>query len=98
MASTVEIEDIEELRRSQGIEDVELRAEIRSLRVGDSVNLTFKMDGRSFDVVPVRITQIRGISFRGKLTQRALSIPRGRLVLFTIAHIHSVAKRLPQNA
>ena len=38
MQKTVEIENIEEMRRREGIEDVELREEIRGLRVGDFVS------------------------------------------------------------
>jgi hypothetical protein len=40
MDKTLEIENIEALRRSVGIDDVELRGAIRQLRVGDLVNLT----------------------------------------------------------
>jgi hypothetical protein len=41
MRHTVAIEDIEEMRRQEGIDDVELRKAIRGLHVGDSVKLTF---------------------------------------------------------
>ena len=40
MRNPVEIENIEEMRRREGIDDVELRSEIRDLQVGDSVRLT----------------------------------------------------------
>jgi hypothetical protein len=88
----VEVEDIEEMRRQEGIDDVELRIEIRSLKVGDSVRLTFR-DVRTFETVPVRLTQIRGTSFRGKLLQRALTLAGGSMIAFTVAHIHSVVKK-----
>src|SRR4051794_12299675 len=63
----VEIENIEEMRRREGIEDVELREEIRGLRVGDIVKLTFLTGSHSFETLLVRITSIRGAAFRGKL-------------------------------
>ena len=44
----MEIEDIQQLRWKQGIEDLELHAEISGLQVGDSVNLTFRADKESF--------------------------------------------------
>ena len=34
------VEDIEEMRRRQGIEDIELQEEIRGLKIGDFVKLT----------------------------------------------------------
>src|SRR5207248_1333804 len=37
MRTTIEIENIEEMRRQEGIDDVELRGEIRGLKVGDFV-------------------------------------------------------------
>jgi hypothetical protein len=93
MPITLEIEDIEEMRRREGIDDVELRAEIRCLTVGAIVKLTFVTELRAFKTVPVRITQIRGMRFRGKLLQPALTLPRGKMVVFTFAHVHSVVKR-----
>src|SRR5205823_4193524 len=41
MRNTVAIENIEEMRRREGIDDVGLREEIDGLRVGDFVKLTF---------------------------------------------------------
>src|SRR5258708_6931518 len=40
MRHHIELENIEDMRREAGIDDVELREEIRGLRVGDSVRLT----------------------------------------------------------
>jgi hypothetical protein len=40
MRHAVQLENIEELRRRQGIDDVELREAIGRLRVGDFVKLT----------------------------------------------------------
>ncbi len=98
MPSTVEIENIEEMRRREGIDDVELRLEIRTLQVGDFVKLTFVTGNASFETAQVRITQIRGSAFRGKLVgtlSAALSrrMGAGALVVFTTDHIHSLRKR-----
>src|SRR5438477_584590 len=53
-----QIENIEELRRREGIDDVELREEVRGLGVGDVVMLTFLTGTNSFagETLPVRIT------------------------------------------
>ena len=95
--TTVEIENIEEMRRVEGIDDAELRVEIRGLKVGDVVKLTFLTSTTSFETVGVRITSMRGSAFRGKLVKRPAS---GRLrklvgtsIVFTAAHIHSLLKR-----
>jgi hypothetical protein len=40
MRNPVEIENIEEMRRQEGVEDSELREEIRGLLVGHCVKLT----------------------------------------------------------
>jgi hypothetical protein len=102
MRSTVAIENIEEMRRREGIEDVGLREEIDGLRVGDFVKLTFLTGTRppAGETLLVRITRIRGDSFRGKLASRpayrGLSGLRvGTPVVFTAAHIHSLPKGQP---
>jgi hypothetical protein len=92
MASIVEIENIEEMRRQEGIDDVELRMEIRALKTGDHVRLTFSSGAKFHGTVLVRITQIRGSAFRGKLVKKTSTMPAGGLVIFTTAHIHSVHK------
>src|SRR5438445_738788 len=66
--SAVEIEDIEQRRLRAGIDDVELRSEVRGLHVGDVVKLTFLAGTTSFETLAVRITSISGLAFRGKLT------------------------------
>src|SRR5258708_5853692 len=68
MSQRVQFENIEEMRRTAGIDDVELREAIRQLQVGDSVKLTLLIAG-SFPGEPVivRITSINGNQFRGKL-------------------------------
>ena len=95
MATTVPLENIEELRREQGIDDVELRMEIRALKAGDFVKLTFLI-GAAFETLLVRITSIRGSAFRGKLVKKPSSRGLAKLVgapiEFTTAHIHSLMK------
>ena len=98
MRNVVEIEDIEQRRLRAGIDDAELRAEIRGLHVGDFVKLTFLTGPSSSETLSVRITSISGSAFRGKLADRpvapALSKLRaGSPVAFTVAHIHSLGKR-----
>jgi hypothetical protein len=98
MRNVVEIEDIEQRRLRAGIDDVELRSEIRDLQVGDVVRLTFLTGTTSFETLSVRITRISGSAYRGKLADRpvapALSKLRaGSPVAFTAAHIHSLEKR-----
>jgi hypothetical protein len=98
MRNLVEIENIEERRRQVGIDDVELREEIRGLVVGDVVKLTLLNGAKSFETVPVRITRTRGSAFRGKLASRTTSAGLSQLrvgspVAFTAGQIHSVANR-----
>jgi hypothetical protein len=100
MRNPVEIENIEEMRRQEGIEDSELREEIRGLRVGHCVKLTLLAGTKSCDseTLLVRITRIRGSAFRGKLADRPNStglsnLRVGSQVAFTTAHIHSLPTR-----
>jgi hypothetical protein len=100
MRPIVEIEDIEQRRLQAGIDDVELRSQIRGLQVGDFVKLTFLTGATSFETLAVRITSISGSAFRGKLADSpatsALSQLRvGSPVAFTAAHIHSLVRRRP---
>jgi hypothetical protein len=100
MRYPVEIENIEEMRRREGIEDVELRAEIRGLRVGDVVKITFLAGPHTLETLLVRITSIRGAAFRGKLANgpnsAGLSSLRvGSPVAFTSDHIHSLPRKQP---
>jgi hypothetical protein len=90
MLKQIELENIEEMRRQQGIDDVELTEAIRRLKVGDIVKLTFLTKTHNFETAQVRITQISGITFRGKVIQTSSRVRRGKTVEFTIAHIHSV--------
>src|SRR5581483_5049135 len=73
MSKRVEFENIEELRRRAGIEDVELREAIRGLRVGDFVRITPLTGGRSSPghTLLARITRIESDGFRGKVADWA---------------------------
>jgi hypothetical protein len=102
MRNPVAIEDIEEMRRREGIDDVELREEIRELQVGDTVKLTFRpsLHTAAGETLLVRITSIRGGAFRGKLASRPVSVGLSQLrvgspVAFTAAHIHSIKREQP---
>ena len=98
MANTIAIENIEEMRRQEGIDDDELRIDIRGLKAGDFVKVTFLIGTASFETVSVRITSIRGSAFRGKLVKRPSSSglagwKAGAPIAFTTAHIHSLRKK-----
>jgi hypothetical protein len=102
MQRRFEIENIEEMRRLQGIDDVELHEEVRGLKVGDLVNLTLLSPTRAFagETLVVRITSIRGPAFRGKLGRSPSSrsqsgLRLGSLLGFTADHIHSLPKGRP---
>jgi hypothetical protein len=100
MRNRVDIEDIEQKRLRAGIDDVELRLEIRGLRVGDLVKLTFLTGATSSETLSVRITSITGSAFRGKLADSPVSLAlsplrAGSPVRFTAGHIHSLAGRRP---
>jgi hypothetical protein len=96
----IQIENIEEMRRREGIDDVELRAEIRGLRVGDLVRVTLTTGAKSVETLLVRITSIRGAEYRGKLADRPASAGLSKLragspLAFTRAHIHSLPRGQP---
>ncbi len=102
MRHSVEIENIEELRRREGIEDVELRNAIRGLAVGDVVKLTFLtgVTPNAGETLRVRITRIEDGEFRGKLGSTPAANTMSHLraestVSFTTAHIHSIVKGVP---
>jgi hypothetical protein len=101
MRECVEIENIEEMRLQAGIEDVELRQDIRKLAIGDFVVLTLLSgDGtRTSETWEVRITAIRGSAFRGKLA-KPLGPARqqtGTRIAFRSTHIHSLPKGRPSD-
>ena len=102
MRQQFEIEDIEGLRRGQGINDSELRQQVRGLRAGDVVLLTL-LAGTAApggEMVPVRITRVRGSAFRGALVRKPASSPlaglrAGSPVVFAASHIHSLLSAQP---
>jgi hypothetical protein len=102
MGEAIHIEDIEELRRREGIDDADLREDIEALGVGDFVRLTLLAHDTSFagETVLVRITGVTGRSFRGRLAGRPSSkglagLHVGLPLAFTAAHIHSLPKGRP---
>lgn len=97
MHNSIKIENIEEMRLCEGIDDVELRGRIRGLAVGDFVKLTFLTDSKSFETLLIRITGIQGCAFRGQLVQKPIAASLSKLsigtpVEFTSAHIHSIVR------
>jgi len=99
MRKPIQIENIEEMRRREGIDDVELREQIRRLGVGDFIKLTL-LTGRTpgtGETLLVRITSIKGPAFRGKLASKPAvpglsKLQVGSPLAFTAAHIHSLLK------
>jgi hypothetical protein len=100
MSQRVEFENIEEMRRNAGIDDVELREAIEHLQVGDWVRVTLQVAPGAFpgESLIVRITSIKGGVFRGKLARpgrcpRRAHLTPESLLTFTGAHIHSIPKK-----
>ena len=99
MRIPVQIENIEEMRHQEGIDDAELRDEVRGLGVGDFVRLTL-LSGTgppAGQTLLVRITRVRGSAFRGVLASRPAAdgesqLHLGSAVTFTTAHIHSLPR------
>lgn len=97
MRNPVEIENIDERRRGEGIDDIELRTVIRGLRAGAFVKLTLLSTAGQFETLSVRITSIKGSTFRGKLADKPTVAGLSKLkvgvpLVFTTAHIHSLAR------
>jgi hypothetical protein len=98
MRNPIEIENIEALRRQQGIDDIELRQQIRGLRIGDVVKLTLATGTPcAGPTLLVRITRIDGFAFRGKVVlgrtaAGPLRLRAGAALVFTADHIHSIPK------
>lgn len=98
--NTIEIENIDQMRRQEGIEDVELRKEIRGLAIGDLVKLTLHTAANPAgkETLPVRITQVSGRNFQGELAAKPTvagltKLRVGAALSFSATHIHSVAKK-----
>lgn len=99
MRSPAGIENIEELRRHNGIDDVELRDAVRGLHVGDAVNLTFLGGTGAFggETLLVRITGIHGRLLKGRLAAKPASVALsglhvGSSVAFTRGQVHSLPR------
>lgn len=102
MHNLIKIENIEGMRRREGIYDVALWDEIQALKAGEWVRLTFLSDKSpaAGEMVLVRITSIKGDVFRGKLATRPSladlsELRSGSLITFSREHIHSVVKEPP---
>jgi hypothetical protein len=100
MPTMIEIENIEQMRQREGIDDVELRRDIRGLGAGDIIRLTLLGGANRCETVAVRITAVRRGVFNGELattpTGAGLSdLHAGTALTFTAAHIHSLAKGPP---
>lgn len=103
MPVAIDIENIDELRQREGIDDVELHEDISRLQVGDRVLLTFLSGTSLRATLPVRITRIRAGQFRGRLIgtirrPELLGLRPNILVTFTAAQIHSIARPQPAPA
>jgi hypothetical protein len=105
MQPAIVIEDIRELRRVEGIEDDELVAEIRGLRAGDCVRLTFETGTKpcTSETLVVRIVRVSHGKYDGTLVTGARAaalsaLKSGSHVSFTAAHIHSCTTRQPAPA
>ena len=103
MIVAINIENIDELRQREGIDDVELHEDIGRLRVGDYVRLTFLAGASLRETLPVRITRIRAGQFRGRLAgpvarPELLGLRPDALVNFTAGQIHSIARPQPAPA
>src|SRR5437764_440731 len=99
MRDSITIENIEAMRRQEGIEDDELVQGIGRLEVGDIVNLTLLSSTvpPAAETLRVRITWVQALTFRGVLlrrpTTKSLSgVEVGARLTFAAAHIHSIPK------
>ena len=103
MRVAIQIENIDELRRCNGIDDIALHEQIDRLRVGDHVLLTFLSGTNLRTTLPVRITRIRAGRFRGRLAARPaqsklLGLRANTMVAFTTGQIHSIIRPQPKRA
>jgi hypothetical protein len=98
MNSPILIEDIEDVRRREGIVDAALKVDIGCLKPGQSVKLSLATNRNGFETVTVCITSIRDRTIRGRLVKRpkapglkALHV--GSIIKFQTGHIHSIVGR-----
>jgi len=97
MLRPIEIENIDEMRQREGIDDIELHEGIGRLQVGDHVRLTYLCGASLRETLKVRITRIRAGQFRGRLVgpvarPKLLGLRPDSLVTFTAGQIHSIAQ------
>jgi len=99
MQMSILVQNIEEMRRREGIEDEELRRDIRAMKIGDCVHLTLISNQRPMgsETVVVRVTRIDGSKYEGALLTRPLSkglntLPTDLALFFKREHIHSLHK------
>ena len=97
---TILIENIDEARKREGIDDVVLRNEIHRLKAGDHVRLSVSSDGKQFEMLAVRITSLKGTAIRGKLLDKPRSRALGTLVpgsamKFAASQVHSIVDGKP---
>jgi hypothetical protein len=95
MQNYIEIENIEEMRRQVGIDDVELRKQIQKLQIGDFVKLSLVTNRSSFETLLIQIKSIHGSNFQGHLVHlphppNLSKLEVGSLIVFTSDHIHSI--------
>lgn len=98
MKSPFMIENIEGVRRKEGIVDAALKAEVKTLGAGDRVKLSLSIDEKTFETLTVRITSVREMNFRGKLVKKPKSQALRPLdvdssLTFEAGHIHSIVSR-----
>src|SRR5262245_41509023 len=102
MGATAGIENIAEMRRRAGIDDVELRESIADIEPGDLVQLTFLPDSKlsGGETLAVRVNGIKGSMYRGVLVEahgnaELTELEIGALVVFTAGHIHALPREAP---
>jgi hypothetical protein len=101
MSNRIRIEDIEGMRREEGIDDVDLRQAIGRLRPGDFVHLTFRAGTSTHETLRVRVTSINASAFEGELAQAPTTatlqtLRVGLPMFFGTTHIHSLATGPPR--
>jgi hypothetical protein len=92
---SVEIENIEHMRRCQGIDDERLHREVARLQEGDIVRLTLRVGARAVECVFVRIVTRHKQEFTGELAALPADpnlqrLTDGMTLRFTADHVHSV--------
>lgn len=97
MKRTFKLENIEQMRLREGIDDIELRESIRQLQIGDCVYVTFLdcSHPKRSKTVLIRLVAIHKNGFGGKLMQPLDALGPsdlrvGSLVTFRESHVHSV--------